>query len=78
MIEAFGLTKAYGSKLAVDGLSFTVRPGIVTGFLGPNGAGKSARMRLILGLDWPTAGGVTVNGKTYAETLRRWAKSARC
>ena len=67
MIEARGLTKRYGAKLAVDDLSFTVRPGIVTGFLGPNGAGKSTTMRMILGLDAPTAGSVTVNGKHYAE-----------
>jgi len=67
MIEARGLTKKYGEKLAVDDLSFTVHPGIVTGFLGPNGAGKSTTMRLILGLDAPTAGSVTVGGKPYAE-----------
>jgi ABC-2 type transport system ATP-binding protein len=67
MIEAQGLTKRYGDKLAVDGLTFTVRPGMVTGFLGPNGAGKSTTMRLILGLDSPTAGTVTVNGKPYVE-----------
>jgi ABC-2 type transport system ATP-binding protein len=67
MIEAQGLSKRYGDKLAVDDLSFTVRPGIVTGFLGPNGAGKSTTMRLILGLDAPTAGRVTVNGKPFAE-----------
>jgi len=67
MIEARGLTKKYGEKLAVDDLSFTVRPGIVTGFLGPNGAGKSTTMRMILGLDAPTAGSVTVGGKPYAE-----------
>jgi ABC-2 type transport system ATP-binding protein len=65
MIEARGLTKRYGGKLAVDGLSFTVRPGVVTGFLGPNGAGKSTTMRMILGLDAPTGGSVTVNGKPY-------------
>jgi ABC-2 type transport system ATP-binding protein len=65
MIEAHGLTKRYGDKTAVDGLSFTVRPGVVTGFLGPNGAGKSTTMRLILGLDAPTGGSVTVNGKPY-------------
>ena len=63
MIEARGLTKRYGAKLAVDDLSFTVRPGVVTGFLGPNGAGKSTTMRMILGLDAPTRGSVTVNGK---------------
>ena len=67
MIEAQGLTKDYGSKRAVDGLSFTVEPGVVTGFLGPNGSGKSTTMRLILGLDSPTAGTVTVNGKRYRE-----------
>jgi ABC-2 type transport system ATP-binding protein len=67
MIEARGLTKRYGDKLAVDGLTFTVRPGVVTGFLGPNGAGKSTTMRMILGLDTPTSGSVTVNGKPYRE-----------
>ena len=65
MIEANGLTKDYGDKRAVDGLSFEVRPGIVTGFLGPNGSGKSTTMRLILGLDRPTSGAVTVNGRPY-------------
>jgi ABC-2 type transport system ATP-binding protein len=60
MIEAAGLTKRYGERVAVDHLSFTVRPGQVTGFLGPNGAGKSTTMRMILGLDAPTAGRVTV------------------
>ena len=67
MIEARGLTKRYGDKLAVDGLTFTVRPGMVTGFLGPNGAGKSTTMRMILGLDAPTQGSVTVNGLPYRE-----------
>jgi ABC-2 type transport system ATP-binding protein len=67
MIEAHGLTKRYPNALAVDDLSFSVRPGLVTGFLGPNGAGKSTTMRLILGLDRPTAGSVTVGGKTYAD-----------
>jgi ABC-2 type transport system ATP-binding protein len=67
MIEARGLSKRYGDKLAVDGLTFTVKPGIVTGFLGPNGAGKSTTMRMILGLDRPTAGDVTVNGRRYAD-----------
>src|SRR5689334_25378802 len=67
MIEARELTKDYGSKRAVDGLSFTVQPGVVTGFLGPNGSGKSTTMRLVLGLDRPTAGDVTVNGKHYRE-----------
>lgn len=70
MIQARGLTKVYGSKRAVDDLSFTVHPGLVTGFLGPNGAGKSTTMRMILGLDRPTAGTVTVNGKSYAEHSR--------
>ncbi|MGY4906936.1 ATP-binding cassette domain-containing protein [Streptomyces sp. 900116325] len=66
MIEAHCLTKRYGSKTAVEDVSFTVRPGMVTGFLGPNGAGKSTTMRLILGLDAPTAGYATVNGRLYA------------
>ena len=67
MIEAQGLTKDYGSKRAVDGLTFAVRPGVVTGFLGPNGSGKSTTMRLILQLDAATAGDVTVNGKHYRD-----------
>ncbi|MGH3275386.1 MAG: ABC transporter ATP-binding protein, partial [Streptosporangiaceae bacterium] len=67
MIEARGLTKRYGDRLAVDDLTFDVRPGRVTGFLGPNGAGKSTTIRMILGLDRPTAGRVTVNGRPYAE-----------
>src|SRR5690242_7019902 len=67
MIEARGLTKKYGEKTAVDDLSFTVRPGIVTGFLGPNGAGKSTTMRMIVGLDAPSSGTVTVSGRRYAE-----------
>jgi ABC-2 type transport system ATP-binding protein len=67
MIEARGLTKFYGARAAVSNLSFTVRPGIVTGFLGPNGAGKSTTMRLILGLDAPTTGGVKVNGRHYVD-----------
>jgi ABC-2 type transport system ATP-binding protein len=67
MIEARGLTKDYGEKRAVDGLTFTVQPGTVTGFLGPNGSGKSTTMRLILGLDAPTAGDVTVNGRHYPQ-----------
>src|SRR5437879_9287029 len=69
MIEARGLTKDYGEKRAVDGLEFSVKPGVVTGFLGPNGSGKSTTMRLILGLDRPTAGDVTVNGKHYRDHL---------
>jgi ABC-2 type transport system ATP-binding protein len=67
MIEAHGLTKRYGDKLAVDDLTFTIRPGLVTGFLGPNGAGKSTTIRMIMGLDAPTAGSVTVNGRPYAD-----------
>jgi ABC-2 type transport system ATP-binding protein len=67
MIEARGLTKRYGAKLAVDDVTFTVQPGVVTGFLGPNGAGKSTTMRMIIGLDAPTAGTVTVGGKPYRE-----------
>jgi ABC-2 type transport system ATP-binding protein len=67
VIEARELTKDYGDTRAVDGLSFTIKPGIVTGFLGPNGSGKSTTMRLILGLDAPTGGDVTVNGKHYRD-----------
>ncbi|MFN2462183.1 MAG: ABC transporter ATP-binding protein, partial [Candidatus Velthaea sp.] len=70
MIEASGLTKHYGDTLAVDDLSFTVPAGQVTGFLGPNGAGKSTTMRMILGLDAPNTGSVTVNGRPYAEYRR--------
>jgi ABC-2 type transport system ATP-binding protein len=66
MIEAKGLTKKYGDKVAVDNLTFTVKPGTVTGFLGPNGAGKSTTMRMILGLDRPTRGAALVNGRPYA------------
>ncbi len=65
MIEVENLSKRYGDKLAVDGLSFVVQPGMVTGFLGPNGAGKSTTMRMIAGLDEPTAGRVVVNGGDY-------------
>src|SRR5262249_18472360 len=65
MIEIQNLSKRYGEKLAVDGLDFVVRPGVVTGFLGPNGAGKSTTMRVIAGLDAPTAGRVRVNGRDY-------------
>jgi ABC-2 type transport system ATP-binding protein len=67
MIEAHQLTKRYGETTAVDRLDFTVQPGTVTGFLGPNGAGKSTTMRMIIGLDAPTSGTVTVNGRPYAE-----------
>ena len=66
MIEAQGLSKRFGTKTAVDNVTFTVQPGKVTGFLGPNGAGKSTTMRMICGLDNPTAGTVTVNGRPYA------------
>jgi ABC-2 type transport system ATP-binding protein len=68
MIEARGLTKRYASTVAVDDLSFTVEPGTVTGFLGPNGAGKSTTMRMILGLDRPSAGSALVNGKPFVES----------
>ncbi len=67
MIEAQHLTKRYGTTVAVDEASFTVRPGRVTGFLGPNGAGKSTTMRMILGLDTPSSGSVLVNGQPYRE-----------
>ena len=67
MIEVREVTKRYGTKLAVDRLSFVARPGQVTGFLGPNGAGKSTTMRMIVGLDRPTAGEALVNGRRYAE-----------
>jgi len=65
MIEVRGLTKRYGAKTAVDDLTFSIKPGQVTGFLGPNGAGKTTTMRCILGLDYPTEGTVTVDGKVY-------------
>ena len=67
MIEVRNLTKRYGDTVAVDDLSFDVKPGVVTGFLGPNGAGKSTTMRLILGLDAPTKGRATVNGRPYED-----------
>jgi ABC-2 type transport system ATP-binding protein len=67
MIEARDLTKRYGDKVAVDHLSFTVQPGTITGFLGPNGAGKSTTMRLLLGLDRPTGGTATIDGRPYRE-----------
>ena len=66
MIEARSLTKRYGATAAVSDLSFTIRPGVVTGFLGPNGAGKTTTMRMILGLDYPTSGTVTIGGVPYA------------
>jgi ABC-2 type transport system ATP-binding protein len=70
MIEVRSLVKRYRSTLAVDRLSFDVRPGTVTGFLGPNGAGKSTTMRMIMGLDRPDAGQVTIGGKSYGDL--RW------
>jgi ABC-2 type transport system ATP-binding protein len=70
MIEAEGLSKRYGDTLAVDNLSFSVAPGKITGFLGPNGAGKTTTMRLILGLDRPTAGRVTIDGKPFDQVGR--------
>jgi len=70
MIEVRGLTKRYGTTLAVDGLSFDVQPGVVTGFLGPNGSGKSTTMRMILGQDMPDAGRATIGGRPYASL--RW------
>jgi ABC-2 type transport system ATP-binding protein len=66
MIEVRGLTKRYGEKVAVNDLTFGVEPGKVTGFLGPNGAGKTTTMRLILGLDYPDAGTVSVDGRRYS------------
>ena len=67
MIEVRSLTKDYGSKRAVDELTFAVRPGVVTGFLGPNGSGKSTTIRLVLGLDSPSSGDAVVNGKHYRD-----------
>jgi ABC-2 type transport system ATP-binding protein len=69
VIEAANLSKRYGDQIAVDDLSFIVRPGIVTGFLGPNGAGKSTTMRMVMGLDRPTSGTSRVNGRAYADHL---------
>src|SRR5580704_9580247 len=67
MIEARGLTKRFGAKLAVDDLTFSIQPGIVTGFLGPNGAGKSTTMRMLIGLDAPSKGTATIGGRRYAD-----------
>ena len=78
MIEAHELTKRYGDTTAVHSLSFTIAPGTVTGFVGPNGAGKSTTMRMIMGLDRPTSGTVTVNSKPYRSTVPRYARSAPC
>ncbi|MEV8378834.1 ATP-binding cassette domain-containing protein [Kribbella sp. NPDC056861] len=74
MIEIKELTKRFGDKVAVDNLTFTVRPGIVTGFLGPNGAGKSTTMRMILGLDRPTSGTASIDGRGYADLTAPLAK----
>lgn len=68
MIEVSGVTKRYGNKVAVDNMSFKIRPGVVTGFLGPNGAGKSTVMRMIMGLDTPNAGSVTINGQDFTRS----------
>jgi len=76
MIEVENLSKRYGEKLAVDGLDFVVRPGVVTGFLGPNGAGKSTTMRMIAGLDEPSAGRIRVNGRVY-RAAPAWPACAR-
>ena len=76
MIEVTGITKRYGDTLAVDDLSFEVRPGQVTGFLGPNGSGKSTTMRMIMGLDRPDAGQATVNGRPTGTSPGRSARSA--
>jgi ABC-2 type transport system ATP-binding protein len=73
-IEAVGLTKRYGDKVAVNDLSFTVRPGIVTGFLGPNGAGKSTTMRMLLGLDRPTKGHALIGGQAYRDLQQPLSK----
>ena len=67
MIELAGLTKVFGDTRAVDDLTCTIEPGVVTGFLGPNGAGKTTTMRMILGLDHPTTGTATIGGKPYRE-----------
>jgi len=77
MIQARELTKRYDGTLAVDALSFTVEPGIVTGFLGPNGAGKSTTMRMMMGLDRPTSGSVLVNGRHRGDIWLAWDMSER-
>ena len=74
MIEIRGLSKRYGDRIAVDDLSFTIRPGHVTGFLGPNGAGKTTTMRVILGLDSPSAGSVSFDGKPFAQVYSAMRK----
>src|SRR3974390_3865992 len=67
VITAHNLTKRYGATMAVDNLTFEVRPGLVTGFLGPNGSGKSTPMRMIMGLDVPTSGSALIDGKPFSE-----------
>jgi ABC-2 type transport system ATP-binding protein len=74
MIEVENLSKQYGDKMAVEGLNFVVQPGVVTGFLGPNGSGKSTTMRMIAGLDRPTAGRITVNGGDYRAAIAPMAE----
>jgi ABC-type multidrug transport system ATPase subunit len=78
MIDVSHVTKRYGEKVAVDDLTFAVKPGIVTGFLGPNGAGKSTTMRMILGLDAPTSGHVLVNENAYRDLTAAAKPSPRC
>src|SRR6188472_4399552 len=78
MIEAHELTKRYGDTTAVHSLSFTIAPGTLTGFLGPDGAGKSTTMRMIMGLDRPTSGTVTVNGKPYRQPRAPLREVAPC
>ena len=79
MIELAGLTKVFGRTRAVDDLTCSIEPGMVTGFLGPNGAGKTTTMRMILGLDHPTSGTATIDGKTYRElTEPAAARRVRC
>ena len=78
MIETRSLTKRYGDTTAVDELSFRIEPGRVTGFLGPNGAGKSTTMRMVLGLDRPTAGVALIDGKAYQDLGRPCGQSGRC
>ena len=75
-IELMNVTKRYGETVAVDHLSFTVQPGIVTGFLGPNGAGKTTTMRMILGLDAPSSGAVTVNGRSSSASPPKGGRSS--
>ncbi|MDG4865483.1 ATP-binding cassette domain-containing protein, partial [Streptomyces sp. T-3] len=70
MIEADTLTKRYGDTTAVNGLTFTVRPGRVTGFLGPNGAGKTTTLRMLLGLNEPTSGTITMDGRPFRDRPR--------